>query len=40
VLYPAGWAVRVELLVFTIVTASLVAFVVAGPRRHPVGDDV
>lgn len=34
VLYPNNWATVVELLVFLIVTTSLVAFVMAG-RRHP-----
>ncbi|MDP9168573.1 MAG: DUF2784 domain-containing protein [Actinomycetota bacterium] len=34
VLYPDGWATGVELVVFVIVTTSLVAFVATG-RRHP-----
>jgi uncharacterized protein DUF2784 len=34
VLYPGGWAVAVELVVFALAAASLVAFVATGWRRH------
>jgi hypothetical protein len=34
VLYPGGWAVAVELVVFAVVAASLVAFVATGWRRR------